>query len=183
MKIRNIITQVVLVVLFVSIALNAIQYVYFRKEPVIETVVERDTITSLDTVFQKLRYDTVIYKPRPVKVDTVEKITTYRDTIFHDWGWIERTERTTGELLSKGIDYEFNIPEYYKQRTITNTITRTVRNDLFMLKGGFNYSFESGRVQPAVGVAYIWNNHTRTVSLSYSFDKRIELTAGVALWR
>jgi hypothetical protein len=183
MRLKNVIAQVVFVVLFISIALNVVQYTYFRKEPVIETVIERDTVTRIDTVVQQLRSDTVIYRPRPVKIDTVEKVTTYRDTIFHDYGWIERTERTTGELLSKGIEYEFNIPEFYRTRTITNTVTRTVRNDLFFIKGGFNYSFTENRVQPAVGVTYIWNNHTRNVSLSYSFDKRIELTAGISLWR
>jgi hypothetical protein len=181
MKIRDIVAQILLAALFISIALNAVQYVYFRKEPVIETVIQRDTVTSVDTVIQKLRFDTVIYRPRPVRIDTVERITTYRDTIFHDYGWIERTELTTGELLSKGIDYEFIIPEYYKQRTITNTITRTVRNDLLFVHGGFSYSFSDFRAQPVLGISYIWNNHARKVSLSYSLDKRIEFTAGVAL--
>jgi hypothetical protein len=167
--------------LIVSGIINFVQWKIYHREPVIETVIERDTVTQLDTLYEHIRHDSIVYMPKPVKVLDTVKI--YRDTIFHKYGWIEREESVRGTLLSKKLEYEFDIPTYYKNRTITNTITHTIRNNLFYLNGGFNYNYADQGLYPQFGVTYIWNNHKRMISLEYSLDKRVDLSVGISLWR
>ncbi len=182
MKIKNSILSVVFLVLFISLIVNLIQYTNFRKNPVVETVIERDTVVELDTVFIPDSGEMIFPEPVPVACDTIENITTYRDTFETSFGWITTNERVFGELLSKGIEYKFNIPEYYKTRTITNTVTRTVRNDLFFATGGIMADF-SGGITPAIGGTYIWNSHRNIVSLNVGLNRQISVSAGFVLWR
>ena len=182
MKIRNSILSVILLVLFVSLIGNFIQYRYFSKGPKVETIVEIDTIIELDTMYIPDTGEFVLSGPEPVFIDSVINIVTHRDTFLHKYGWISTTEKVRGELLSKGIQYNFDIPEYYKTRTITNTVTRTVRNNLFFAKGGIMTDF-SGKVTPAIGGTYIWNNQRNILSLNVGLNSQISVSAGFVLWR
>lgn len=182
MKIGNGILSVILLVLFVSVAGNIIQYNICWKKPEIVEVVTRDTITELDTVFLPKFGEAEILDPVPVFIDTFKNLTVYRDTLIHQYGWIATTEKVRGDLLSKGIQYKFNIPEYYKTRTITNTVTRTVRNDLFFATGGLMADF-SGGITPVIGGTYIWNSHRNIVGLNIGLNRQISVSAGFVLWR
>lgn len=184
---KSIINKILLwvcVALGISIFANVLQYKIYHRKPVIDTVIETDTIIQLDTVFQAIYKDTFIVNPQPVIIDTVLDIRVYRDTVYHDYGWVSLTSTTHGSLLSQGIGMQFSVPNYYQTRTITNTITHTVRNDLVFVHGGFDYSLLNYSLSPVVGATYIWNKHRRIMSVNYSFmDKRIELNAGFSLWR
>lgn len=181
-KIKDTVLSIAAILLFASLICNVILYKFCCRKPVIETITERDTVIDLDTIFIPESGEFELLDPVPVFFDSVTNIAVHRDTFLHQYGWIVTSEKIKGDLLSKKIDFEFSIPEYYKTRTITNTITHTVRNDLFFVQGGFNYSFD-GRVYPSIGVTYIWNKHNRILSLNYSFDKRIEISAGINLWK
>lgn len=180
-KIKNTIILIAVIIFFASLVCNVIQYKLCCKEPVTETVTERDTVVELDTIYMPETGKYEIINPEPVMIDSF--IAIYRDTFYHDYGWIKTSERVKGDLLSKGLDFKFDIPTYYKTRTITNTITRTVRNNLFYVTGGLNYSFADQGFYPSVGAAYIWNNQKRIISLEYSLEKRIDLTVGFSFWR
>ncbi len=86
MKIGNGILSVILLVLFVSLVGNFIQYTYFRKEPVFETVIEIDTLVELDTIFIPDAGDIFLPNPEPIFFDSVTNIVTHRDTFLHQYG-------------------------------------------------------------------------------------------------
>ena len=182
MKIGNGILSVILLVLFVSLVGNFIQYTYFRKEPVFETVIEIDTLVELDTIFIPDAGDIFLPNPEPIFFDSVTNIVTHRDTFLHQYGWISTTEKVRGELLSKRIQFKFDVPEYYKTRTVTKNVTRTIRNDLFFVNGGIITDF-SGNISPAIGGTYIWNNHRNILSLDIGLNRQISVSAGFVLWR
>lgn len=170
--------------LTISIGGNIYQHFKCKQEPIIETVIVRDTTTVFDTIVVSEIQEVIIEKPIPVEIiDTVENIKIYRDTIFHKYGWILGEELVRGDLLSQRFRYQLDIPTYYRTRTITNTITNTIRNNLFYITGGFNYNFADQGFYPSIGATYIWNNQKRIISLEYSLDKRIDLNVGFNLWR
>ncbi len=182
MKIGNSILSVVFLILFLSLAGNFIQYKLFRKDPVVETIIEIDTVIDLDTIFIPESGSIAISDPEPVFVDLVKNIATHRDTFLHQYGWIATNETVSGELLSKGIEFGFNMPEYYKTRTVTKNVTRTLRNNLFFAQGGTMTDF-SGNITPAIGGTYIWNNHRNILSLNVGLNRQISVSAGFVLWR
>jgi hypothetical protein len=169
--------------LILSGIVNYVQYRIYHREPVVDTVIERDTVMQLDTVYQIVQKDTTIYKPQPVIVDTVLDIRVYRDTIYHTYGWTSFESTIQGSLLSQTLGFQFSVPNYYTTRTITNTITHTVRNNCLFVTGGLNYNYVTQGFYPSAGVTYIWNKHKRIISLEYSLDKRIDLSVGFSLWR
>ena len=169
--------------LFISIIVNVVQYKIYHNEPVIDTVIERDTIVSIDTVYQVIQKDTTIYKPSPIIVDTVLDIRIYRDTVYHSYGWTSLESTTQGSLLSQSIGVQFSVPNYYTTRTITNTVTNTIRNNLLFANLGLNYNYTNQGFYPSAGITYIWNKHRRIMTLEYSLDKRIDLSVGFSLWR
>ena len=111
MKLNKAVSGIVVILLLLSLAGNFFQYKYCKKEVAIETVVHRDTIIRVDTIVRNVRYDSIILYPKPVHIDTINRIQIYRDTIYHSLGWIEREEIVHGDLLSKGIEFEFNVSE------------------------------------------------------------------------
>jgi hypothetical protein len=123
-----------------------------------------------------------ISDPEPVFIDSVKNITTHRDTFLHQYGWIATNETVSGELLSKGIEFGFNIPEYYKTQAVTKNVTRTVRNNLFFANGGIMTDF-SGKITTAIGGTYVWNNHRNILSLNVGLKRQISVSAGFVLWR
>jgi len=174
MKLSNIISSIVVVIFFISIALNIIQYKR-DKEPIIEEVIVRDTITRIDTIKITLKDSIFIKRPTIIRFDTIENITTYRDTIFLAHGWIVSEDNVSGSLLNSTLSYNLSVSEYYKQRIVTNTITRTVRNDLLYAHGGLGYD---GKLYPILGGTYIWNNHKNMISINYLISKGLNITYG-----
>lgn len=180
--INNSILSAVFVVLFISLIGNFIQYKYFRKEPVIETVVERDTIMEYDTLFVPQAGNINLDAPEPFFYDSISNIAEFRDTFLLQYGYVVTNEKVQGDLLSKGMEFKLDIPEYYRKRTITNTITHTVRNNLIAVQGGF-LSDMTGRIDPMVGGTFIWNSHRNIVSLNIGLNQQFSLTTGFVLWR
>jgi len=182
-KILNKVTLWLAIALGASLICNIVQYKVYHREPIIDTVIERDTIITVDTVYHVEYKDTTIYQPQPVVVDTVLDIRIYRDTIYHNYGWTSFESTTHGTLLSQNIGFQFSVPEYYRTRTITNTVINTVRNNMMFVHGGAGYSLE-GKLFPMAGATYIWGKHRRILTANYTFiDKRIEVMAGFSLWR
>lgn len=169
--------------LILSGIVNYIQYRIYHRKPVVDTVVVTTDNTEHDTVWQIVYKDTVIIKPEAVKVDTVLDIRYYMDTVYFERGWVSLQSVTQGSLLSQGVGVQFSVPNYYQTRTITNSITNTVRNDLFYATLGLNYNYMDQGFYPSAGLVYIWNKHRRYISLEYSLDKRIDLNVGFNLWR
>ena len=101
MKLNNAVSSIIVLLLLTSLAANFIQYKYCKKEVELETIVQRDTIVRVDTIVRNVRYDSIIRYPKPVHIDTIDRIQIYRDTIYHALGWIEREEIVHGDLLSK----------------------------------------------------------------------------------
>ena len=184
---KNTLCLCVFVFLLLSLAWNTIQRHQIRniKKPLIVEEIHSDTVTYIDTIYITLRGTDTIFAPLPVAVDTTENTATYRDTTRTQWGWIVSQELVRGQILSKKIEFEFSVPEYYNTRIITNTITRTVRNNLLFVDAGFSAHFGSHvpnlGINPNLGLTYIWRNHTRIARVSYSLDKRIEFNIGFNL--
>lgn len=177
-NISNIVFSVVVIVLLLSLLFNGIQY--FTRRQITEETIVRDTTTTLDTIYEIIEYDSIVYRPVPVEV--YDTINVYRDTTYHEFGYAVTRENVYGEILSKEIEFNFNVPEYYKTQTITNTITRTIRNDLVFINAGLSANMNGG-VYPALGAVYIWNKQKNMIHLNYSLDKRIELSVGFSIWR
>jgi len=79
MKLNKAVSGIVVILLLLSLAGNFFQYKYCKKEVAIETVVHRDTIIRVDTIVRNVRYDSIILYPKPVHIDTINRIQIYRD--------------------------------------------------------------------------------------------------------
>ena len=186
-KTKSALRLFVFVFLLLSLSWNTIQRYQIRniKKPVIVEEISSDTVTHIDTIYITLRGTDTIFAPLPVAVDTAENTATYRDTTRTQWGWILSQELVRGQILSKKIEFEFSVPEYYNTRIITNTITRTVRNNLLFADAGVSAHFGSHipglEIYPNLGLTYVWRNHTRIARVSYSLEKRIEFNLGINL--
>lgn len=181
-KIRNILLFVVVFMLIVLTSWNVLLHRKIRKmEPIVDIQFKTDTFEFRDTLYEKIGGIDTIYLPSPVNVDTAKGIAEYRDTTWTDIGWIISNEIVRGQILSKKIEFEFSVPEYYKTRIITNTTIKTVRNNLLFVDVGFGYDFE--RIYPNVGITYVWNKHNRIARLSYSYDKRLDFSIGFNIFK
>jgi hypothetical protein len=183
MKLTTKIILIVTGILIVSLAVNVFQYRYYRKKPVIESTIETQITDKTDTVYIPVYGKFQLLDPTPVFIDSFKNYVEFKDTFLVQHGYIATSEKVRGELLSKGLEYKLNVPEYYKTRTITNTVTHTVRNNCLFVTGGFNYNYVTQGFFPNAGLTYIWNKHKRIISLEYSLDKRIDLSVVFSLWR
>ncbi len=138
-----------------------------------------DTIWQVDTFWRPEQIKHVIDAPEPVgSVNSpAGEINEYRDTTRTNYGWIVSNEIVRGQILSKKIEFEFSIPEYYMTRIVTNTTTRTVRNNLLYIDIGMSSDFKGLGVP--LGATYIFDKHRKKISASYSlFNRYFEVTYG-----
>lgn len=167
MRIAEITMFILVILLTISVGLNVFQYTGRKPDPNPEIVTVVDTVVRVDTILRVETNQVFIERPIPVKVDSVKNTKIYRDTIFHQYGTIQREEIVFGDLLRKDIKFDFQIPETIKTIEITKTNTEYVRRGLLLGTVGFQSNFVD-LYSPTVGGQYIFRGHDFAISYNYT---------------
>ena len=157
-----------LMLLMISLAGNYFQH--SMRKPVIETVFVTDTLVQVDTIIHTVTHQVTIDRPVPVYIDTSTNIRTYRDTIFHPFGTINREELVLGEILKQDLHIDFKIPETLRTLTVTNSTTQTVRSPMLFVTGGFRYNHSELRLVPTVGLFGVVPGHKLGMGINMGLD-------------
>ena len=167
MRIAEITMFILVILLTISIGLNVFQYTGKKPDPNPEIVTVIDTVVRFDTIVKVETNQILIERPVPVEVDSVKNTKVYRDTIFHQYGTIQREEVVFGDLLKKDIRFDFKIPEVIKTVEVTRTNTEYVRRGLLLGTIGFQSNFID-LYSPTVGGQYVFRGHDFALSYNYS---------------
>jgi len=170
-----------IMLLIISLAGNYFQHTL--RKPVIETVFETDTLVRIDTIFHTVTQQVTIDRPVPVYIDTTTNIRTYRDTITHPFGTIQREELILGEILKQDLTLDVKIPEIFNTITITNSTTQTIRKPLLFVTGGLRYNHSGSRLVPTVGLFGIAARHRLALGANIGLDGTVGVNLGVRIGR
>lgn len=168
-----------LMLLIISLIGNYFQY--SLRKPVIETVFVTDTLVQVDTIIHTVTQHVTIDRPVPVYIDTSTNIRTYRDTIFHPFGTINREELVLGEILKQDLKIDYKIPETLRTLTVTNSTTQTIRSPLVFVTGGFRYNTAAQTLMPTIGILWVTQGHQYTLGLEVDLDKMVSVRVGIRL--
>jgi hypothetical protein len=168
--------------LVISLGGNLIQH-NRCKDPIVETVTVRDTVSRVDTIIKVVTNRIVIEKPVPISVDTTQNIRIYRDTIYHQYGQIRREEIVSGELVKKDIEFDLQIPEITRTLTVNNTVTRTVRSPLLFVTGGVRSTVTNQGYVPTIGLFGVSEGHKWSAGVEYGFDRQLTMKIGFSIYK
>ena len=181
MRIAEVTMFILVILLTISVGINVFHYTAKRPDPVPEIVTVSDTVVRVDTIIHTVTQQVTIERPVPVYIDTTANIRTYRDTITHPFGTIQREELILGEILKQDLTFDVKIPEVFNTITITNSTTQTIRKPLLFVTGGVRYNHRELRFVPTVGIFGVAPGHRYSLGLEVDLKKTVGVRVGIRL--
>lgn len=180
MRTAEITLFILVIMLTLSVGLNVFQYAGHKQDIEPEIIQVSDTVVRIDTIYRELTHRIEVEKPVPVYVDTTANIRTYRDTIYLPYGTIKDEQIVMGQVIKRGLQVDFKIPEVFRTLEVNNTVTHSVRNRMLFATIGLKTNFNQ-YASPVLGVAYIPNGHRYMYGLEVGLDRQVLARVGFGI--